>query len=90
MKKFEDLKSEIVEKLKERAPNFQCPVCSTSSTPHRKLILIDGYFNRPLQKELTGALVIGGPAVPTFGIVCENCGHVMEFSLGALGLLQKE
>lgn len=89
MKKFEELKAEIIEKLKEKAPNLQCSACSTPYDAHRKLILIDGYFNRILQKELKG-LVVGGPTVPTFGLVCENCGHIMEFSLGALGLLKKE
>ena len=31
-----------------------------------------------------------GPFIPTGMLVCENCGHIDFFALGALGLLKKE
>ena len=31
-----------------------------------------------------------GPFIPAGMLVCENCGHIEFFALGALGLLNKE
>lgn len=31
-----------------------------------------------------------GPTIPAGMIICENCGHIEFFALGALGLLQAE
>ena len=31
-----------------------------------------------------------GPSIPSGMIVCENCGHIEFFALGALGLLSKK
>lgn len=31
-----------------------------------------------------------GPSIPSGMIVCEKCGHIEFFALGALGLLNKE
>lgn len=81
MKNFDEIKDEIISKLRERTPILDCPVCH-----NKNMILIDGYLNCPIQKELK-ELIIGGPSIPTIGIICSNCGHLMEFSLGALGLL---
>lgn len=80
---FEELKPKIIEELNKRAPNLKCPACE-----NRKMILIDGFLNRPLQKEISGNFVIGGPSVPTVVIACETCGHLMEFAAGVLGVLK--
>lgn len=90
MQNFEELKVKVIEELKKRAPDLKCPVCSSPTAPHRKLILVDGLFNRSIQKDVSGGIVIGGPTVPTVGVICENCGYVMEFSIGALGLLNQK
>ena len=79
---FEELKPKIIEELQKRAPRLKCPVCN-----HNRMTLVDGFFNRPIQKDLSGAFVLGGPSIPTVGIVCENCGNLLEFAVGVLGLL---
>ena len=83
--KFEDIKLKIIEELKKRVPDFRCPVCNKG-----EMILVEGFINHPLQDELAGGIVLGGKSVPTVAIVCKNCGHTMEFSVGALGLLPKQ
>lgn len=99
MQNFDEIKNKIVDELKKRAPNLSCPVCGSGAMPksdgpfiqkilvQHKLILVDGFFNKSLQKDVSGNIVIGGPTVPTVGIICENCGYLMEFAIGALGLL---
>lgn len=80
---FKKLKTKIIEELNKRTPNLKCPVCE-----NRKMILIDGFLNRPLQNEILGNLMIEGPSVPTVAIACETCGHFMEFTAGVLGVLE--
>ena len=84
MRNFDEIKKEIIDKIQQKAPLLQCPVCHT-----RNVILVDGFINHSLQKELVG-VVIGGPSIPTVGLVCSNCGYLMEFSVGVLGLLPKK
>jgi len=32
----------------------------------------------------------GGLNIPSITVICTNCGHILDFSLGVLGLLPKE
>ncbi len=77
-------KQKIVSELNRRIPNLVCPMCH-----QRSFIILDGYFNQPIQAELEG-VVLGGPALPSIGIVCNNCGFISQHALGVLGLLPKE
>ncbi|MFN5693657.1 MAG: hypothetical protein ACK464_02255, partial [Bacteroidota bacterium] len=52
-------------------------------------IMADGYFNNNMQTDF-GSISIGGPAIPTIGIICDNCGFVSQHAIGVLGLLPKE
>ncbi len=47
-------------------------------------ILLDGYINLPLQKEMGGAFVIGGPTVPAVAVVGKSTGIVHTFALKVL------
>ena len=51
--------------------------------------MADGYFNNNMQTDF-GSISIGGPAIPTIGIICDNCGFVSQHAIGVLGLLPKE
>lgn len=83
--KFDDIKQKIVEELNKRVPNLKCPICSNG-----EMILADGFISHQLNKELTGNFILGGPTIPVVAVICKHCGHTMEFSVGALGLLTKE
>lgn len=47
-------------------------------------ILLDGFINMPLQKEMGGAFVIGGPTVPAVAVVGKSTGIVHTFALKVL------
>ena len=77
-------KQKLVEEIKKKVPNLTCPMCQ-----NKNFVLADGYFNNTIQTDLK-TFGIGGPSVPTIGIVCTNCGFVSQHALGVLGLLPKE
>ena len=56
---------------------------------NKNFIMADGYFNNNMQTDF-GSISIGGPAIPTIGIICDNCGFVSQHAIGVLGLLPKE
>lgn len=82
----EDIKKKVQEnlnkKLQEKGRSYVCPICGNNN-----FILADGFANDMLQETIGGGLVIGGPAIPEFVVVCGHCGYVMKFSAGILGLL---
>lgn len=77
-------KRRIVEALEKAGARLPCPRCANNN-----FTLLDGYFNQPVQAELSG-LVLGGPSVPSVVVVCTRCGYLSQHALGALGLLPKK
>ncbi|MBY0536620.1 MAG: hypothetical protein K2P88_12290 [Chitinophagaceae bacterium] len=80
----EQQKQDIVKRLSEKAPNLRCPMCQTNA-----FSLADGYFVNTMQSDFN-SLALGGQAIPTVAIVCNNCGFVSQHAVGSLGLLPKE
>ena len=76
-------KTEIINELNKRVQSFICPICHQA-----KYSFIDGYTVDPLQSNYKN-LDLGGKMIPSVMIVCNNCGHIDKFSLGILGLLDK-
>ena len=76
-------KQDIINILTQRIPNITCPMCQ-----NRNFVIADGYFNQPITVNLNST-VIGGPSIPSIGIVCDNCGFISQHALGVLGLLNK-
>ncbi len=85
MIKFEAIKEQLITNLNQRLPDLKCPMCSNVN-----ITLLDGFFNKPLYGFLTAATVVGSPVVPTVCLICNRCGHVMDFSVGALGIPVEE
>ena len=77
-------KIEIINELNKRVQSFICPICHQA-----KYSFLDGYTVDPLQNNYKN-LELGGKVIPSVMIVCNNCGHLDRFSLGVLGLLEKE
>lgn len=77
----EKIKNEILKKI----PSLSCPMCKTN-----KFSLSGGYFLNTLQDTFNGGLSIGGPAIPTASLICNNCGFVSQHAVGILGLLPKK
>ena len=82
--KFDDNKNKIIEELKKRISNFECPICK-----HKEFVLGGGYFAHDLQQDLKSRQM-GGVNIPTVPLICQNCGYIAEFAVGTLGLLPKE
>ena len=77
-------KKKITDELSSRIKQLACPMCHNLS-----FILADAYFNNSMQSNFKG-IEIGGPSIPTIGIICSHCGFVSQHALGILGLLPKQ
>lgn len=72
--KFEDYKQEIIKALGERGNlGITEPVT-----------IVDGFINQPIQKELSGSFVVGGPAIPMVMLVGNTTGRIYLFALKAI------
>ncbi len=84
----EEEKSKIIQELEKRVKfkgrNLICPICSNNN-----FVLSDGYTRRFLNDRIN-QIRFGGLNIPSITIICTNCGHIIDFSLGVLGLLSKE
>ena len=75
-------RKKVADLLQAKGVKLPCHRCGSL-----KFSVIDGYTNYPVQPELSGGIIIGGPTVPAALVVCENCGAMTAHALGALGLL---
>ncbi len=80
----EEKKRQIVKALSQRVNSIVCPICHQS-----KYSFLDGYTIDPVQDDYK-AVQLGGKFIPSVMLVCNNCGHIDRFSLGVLGLMDKE
>jgi hypothetical protein len=76
-------REKIKEELVKKVPNLTCPMCQNKS-----FAMAEGYFSNTLQADLN-SIALGGQAIPTIGIICNNCGFVSQHAIGRLGLLPK-
>ena len=77
----EEEKRKIANVLSSRISGIVCPMCHRNN-----FIILDGYFNQSINANYKG-MVLGGPSIPSIGIVCANCGFISQHALGVLGLL---
>lgn len=80
-KAIESLNKKLKEKGKE---HLKCPVCS-----HETFAIVDGYTRRIINDEVNN-VSINPNSVPSISLVCGNCGYILDFALGGLGLLSKK
>jgi hypothetical protein len=78
-------RSEIIAALERANANEPCPRCR-----HNEFTLIDGYVNVLTHPHFSGALVLGGPTIPTVVTVCTRCGFISQHAVGALSLSPQE
>lgn len=76
--KFSDYKEKIQSGLTEKLQGIDFVGETQGFT------LIDGFFNLPIQTELSGSLTIGGPTVPMVAIVGNKTGRVYYFAIKAI------
>ena len=78
--------NKFIEKLSEKmnGRNFPaCPYCGG-----QKFTSTDSAASVLIGKDLSSISI--GPSIPAGLAICEKCGHIELFALGALGLLPKE
>lgn len=76
-------KEKIKVELLKKISTINCPMCQ-----NKGFTIADGYFLNTIQADLA-SINLGGQAIPTIAIICNNCGFVSQHALGTLGLLPK-
>lgn len=76
-----DFKGRLLAALAQRGVKSQCECCGQNNWA-----VVDQAIGLPIS-DLSGNVVIPSPQIPTGALVCNNCGNVRVFALGALGLL---
>lgn len=77
-------REKIKDELLKKVPTLICPMCQAKS-----FTMAEGYFMNTMQTDLN-SIALSGQAIPTIGIICNNCGFVSQHAIGRLGLLPKE
>lgn len=77
VKNFEDYKVQIEAAINQR-------ISKGIISDIEGFILLDGFINMPLQKEMVGSFVIGGPTVPGVAVVGKSTGIIYTFALKIL------
>lgn len=80
---YPDLSEKLVAALAERGATGTCEVCGKNDWA-----IADRAISLNLT-DLSGSFSIPPAQIPTAGVMCNNCGNVRLFALGALGLLPK-
>ncbi len=65
---------------RKKAP-IRCPVCSNNNFEVQNTYLVH------ILQDNIKTLKLAGQSIPTVPVVCTNCGLLMQFSLGVLGVL---
>ncbi|ADG25270.1 TPA: hypothetical protein JBI72_01310 [Legionella pneumophila] len=73
--KFTDYREKIIQELNNKKVFLGI---------NEPVSLIDGFINQPIQQELSGNIVIGGPTIPMVAVVGNNSGRIYYFALKAL------
>ncbi len=73
----------LIEKLTERGVQIKCELCGQNSWA-----IVDQAVSVQIT-DLSGAFKIPPPQIPCAGLVCNKCGNLRLFALGALDLLPK-
>jgi len=80
----QEQKKQIIMELEKRGATLPCPRCG-----NRNFVILEGYFNQPMSTEV-GAIVLGGPTVPSVVIGCSRCGFLSQHALGILGMMPEK
>lgn len=74
--KFDDYKERIIQALKDKGFSFYDETINSGD-----YFLLDNFINQPIQKEMSGNLVIGGPTLPMVAIIDRISGEVKFIAL---------
>lgn len=72
--KFSDIKIELQAALQEKLK--QSPILGEAG-----FTLVEGFMTLSLQGEVSNNIIIGGPVIPTVGVVGNTSGRIYTFAL---------
>jgi hypothetical protein len=78
-----DFREKVLAALAQKWPNPSCDICG-----HNNWAVVDQAVSIQVT-DLSGSVSIPPPQIPSAGLVCNNCGNIRLFALGALGLLAR-
>jgi hypothetical protein len=83
---FQDYRNKIMEALIARGYYFDAPkVIAPGITSHTTTYtLLQSFINQPIQTEISGNVVIGGPTLPMVAIANNQTGQLEFFALRIL------
>ena len=79
-----EIANRVATALNEKKISTKCPLC-----PDGRLTLVDGFTATRTGKNIRDLATLTGEftVFPCAGLVCQNCGYFVQFSLAVLGLL---
>ncbi len=81
----EKTKIEIIKRLSERIPSFECPICH-----NKNFSIVDGFLIQGIQHQIDSIVLGNGPMVPSVALVCTHCGFMSQHNLGILGMINRD
>ena len=75
--RFEEYKQQITGAIQEK-------LRAVPITGENGFTLVEGFIMQPLNKEISGSIIIGGPTIPLVAIVGNTSGRMYYFALKAL------
>ena len=76
----DNYKQLILNKLKEKNAMPQCEICLQNNWA-----VVDQAVSAPVS-DLSGGFHLPQPHIPCAGLICNHCGNLRLFALGALGI----
>jgi hypothetical protein len=76
-----DFRAKVLAALAQKRVTPACELCGQNNW---------AVVDQPVSVQITdlsGGFMIPPPQIPSAGLVCNNCGNIRLFALGALGLL---
>jgi hypothetical protein len=74
-------RDQLILALQQRKAKTTCEVCEQNNWA-----IVDQAIGLPIT-DLSGNVIIPSPQIPAACLICNNCGNIRLFALGALGLL---
>lgn len=76
----ENYKDQVIDKLGQKGASAHCEICK-----HNDWAVVDQAVGAPIS-DLSGGMRIPQPQIPCAGLICNHCGNLRLFALGALGI----
>ena len=80
----DSIRKKIADKLNELGISTKCPMCGDG-----EFLIVDGYVIPVLQNGVKN-LKLSGISLPTAAATCNRCGYIIQFALGAFGLMEEK